>query len=364
MLPSRLWSLLLLLSLILVPLARADEDEAEQDMIPLTGRPTEVPFSDASGSFTVQTSIDRTTVQVEDPLIFVVRILARGPVRQPPRRLPLGEFPRFSEQFHIEDLPSPAGDAGLAGRLVGGAAGPGWSQIGSLFPPTEWVFRYRLKPKSTSVAEVPSLPFAFYDPRLKRFQVPYADAIPLKVSPRRVVEIPLQAPEEAFQLATGPGLLTTVRPWKPPGPAILILLLAAPPTGCLGWYLVWRRLYPDAARLARQRRSRAAQLLLDLLRKAPAAPQERAQFAERAVTRYLRLRLDLAIEEPTPGETAAHLTHRGLSEPMTAAISRFYQTCNAARFAPAPPAETPDLASKAAEVILAVEAEAGGRPKE
>jgi hypothetical protein len=112
--------------------------------------------------------------------------------------------------------------------------------------------------------------------------------------------------------------------------------------------------------VARLRRSRAAQLALELLRKVPAAPRQRAQAAGGAVTRYLRLRLDLPIEEPTPGETVAHLHRIGLSERMTAEVSRFYQRCDAVRFAPAPLVEGSDLPGQAAELILAVEEETCG----
>ncbi len=59
-----------------------------------------------------------------------------------------------------------------------------------------------------------------------------------------------------------------------------------------------------------------------------------------------------------------HLTRLGLPEGMLAEVSRFYQTCDAARFAPAPPAETVDLPSKAADLILAVEVQTGSGVKE
>lgn len=346
----------MLLALTTVLLVRGDEDD-DPDAIPLTGRPVDVPFSEASGGFAMQTSVDRTTVQVEDPVVFVVRIKAMAPVRKPPRRLSLSEFSGFAQAFHIEDLAHPAGEVTLALRLVGAGADPCWAWIGGLFPQSEWEFRYRLSPRSTDVKEVPSLPLAFYDPRLQRFQRQYADAIPLEVKPRKVVEVPLAFPEEAFQLVIGPDVLATVRPWSPPGPVSLAFLMGAPPLLCAGWYLIWRRRYPDAARLARARRSRAAQLALDLLRKAPAEPRQRAQVAGRAVTRYLRLRLDLPCEEPTPRESVEQLIRLGLPETMTAAVGRFYQSCDAARFAPVPPAETPDLTSKAAELILELETE-------
>ncbi len=339
--------------------ARADEEDP--DAIPQVGRPTGLPFSEASGNFVIETDVDRDTVQVEKPIQFVLRVTARDVVRKPPRRLPLTELPEFQQSFHVEDVPDPTSDrAASQAGLVGLGAVSGWPLLGGLVPQTQWEFRYLLRPKSTEVTEVPGVPFPFYNPRLsprQRFQVPYSDPIPIRVKPREVVEMAIQAPEEAFQLATGPGLLATVEPWSLPGWPVLVMLGVLPPAGCLAWYLVWRRLYPDAARLTRLRRSRAAQLALELLRKAPTAPHLRAQAAGRAVTRYLRLRLDLPIEEPTPGETLEHLARLGISETVSAEVSRFYQTCDRARFAPAPPGEAAELPSRAAELILAVEAE-------
>jgi hypothetical protein len=350
---------LLLLTLTLAPPARTDDDE-DPDFIPSVGRKAGIPFSEASGSFTIETRIDRESVQVEDPIDFVVRIMAQAPTRKPPQRIPLRELSRFTDSFHIEDLPNPAGVRAPI-RALGSGASPGWALLGGLAPPVRWEFRYRLRPKSTAATEVPGVPLAFYDPRgltlTQKFPVIYSEPIPIEVKPRAVAEMALQAPEEAFQLATGPEVLASVRPWSPPGLAVLALLFAGPPLVCLGWYLVWRRLNPDAARLALARRSRAAQLALEGLRKAPTAPQQRAQAVGRTVTRYLRSRLDLGVEEPTPAETVAHLARLGLSEETLTAVSRLYRTCDAARFAPAPPTETADLPGRAADLILAVEAE-------
>src|ERR1700733_10636085 len=104
MLSPRLVLTLILAGLVLTATLRADDDE-DPDAIPQVGRPTGIPFSEASGDFTLETRIDRESVQVEDPIVLVVRIAARGEFRKPPRRLPLAQLPRFQQAFHIEDLP-------------------------------------------------------------------------------------------------------------------------------------------------------------------------------------------------------------------------------------------------------------------
>jgi hypothetical protein len=316
------------------------EDEADPDDIPLVGRPSDLPFSGASGRFEVSTRAEPTTLEAETPLAFTVRVQATGPVRHPPRRPDLRQLPAFTERFHVED-----------------------PDEGSRHPdPRTWEFLYRLKPKGTDVTEIPSLPFVYFNPDIRpanrAFQVVYTDAIPLRVKPHQAVAVPLQAPASAFQLATGPGLLARQAAWRPPGAAVTTLLALAPPLLCAAWYAAWRRRYPDAARQARQRRSRAARMALEQLRAAGGLPpDQRAERAAGAVAAYLRERLDLAAAEPTPAETARHLRRKGCSAELTERAAGFFRSCDAARFLPAPPPDGPDPAAAGTQLILAVEAE-------
>ena len=137
----------------------------------------------------------------------------------------------------------------------------------------------------------------------------------------------------------------------------MILFLAAVPLACGAWYAVWRRLYPSAARQALQRRSRAARLALELLRRLPSAPEQRAQLAGTAVTRYLRLRLDLPFEEPTPTETATYLVRRGCSLEAASAAMQFYQACGRRALSTRAPGGQRALAGDATRLILTMEAE-------
>lgn len=356
--------LLPLLASLWLP-ARADEgDDPDPDEIPQVGRPADLPFSEASGTFRVELDTDLTTVQVEDPLVLTIRVTATGPVRKPPRRLPLREFPAYRDAFHIEDLPDSEYEAVHAANVAALLAAPGPERLavlGPLLPRTVWDFRYQLRPKNTRVAEIPSLPFAFYNPVIpspeRRFQVMQADSVPVEVRAREAVQVRVQGPARAFELEHGSGLLARQSAWGPPGVVDSIVLFLLPPMLCLGWYLVWRRLYPDAARLARVRRSQAAALALEALGRRPRAPGQRAVVALGAVTRYLRQRLDLPGAEPTPQETAGHLQRLGCSDMVAGETLRFYQACDAARFLPAPPTEAAELPEWAVRLILALEAE-------
>ena len=142
-----------------------------------------------------------------------------------------------------------------------------------------------------------------------------------------------------------------------PPKVLLALLLLAPPLACGIWYVVWQRLYPDAARRARQRRSRAARQALHDVRAARGLPGEQAARLAEVVTLYLRYCLDLLASVPTPLEVTAHLEKVGLSAGLCRQAFTFYETCDVLRFAPSPVRDATDLAAAAEELILAVESE-------
>jgi hypothetical protein len=322
--------------------ARAEPEEGPKpDDIPAIGRPSDLPFSEASGWFAVGVSAKPTTLEAETPLAFTVSVRAVRAARRPPQRIDLRQLPAFAEQFYIEDS---AGEEPTR--------------------PDErtWEFVYRLKPRRTEVREIPSLPFVYFNPYLltahKGFQVIYTDPIPLRVLPHESVQVPVQGPESAFTLATGPGVLEHQTTWTPPGRVTSLVMLLAPPLVCAVWYICWRRMYPDAVRAARRRRSRAARQALPLLQAARRLKAE--EYAHRIpaiVAAYLQQRLDLTSAEPTPREVAALLAQRGCSPALTQQAVRFFEACDSARFTPLYGAELSDLPDSALQLILAVEAE-------
>jgi tetratricopeptide (TPR) repeat protein len=161
-------------------------------------------------------------------------------------------------------------------------------------------------------------------------------------------------------LATGPAVLERQMPWTPPRLGTIGTLLLAPPLGCIAWYLIWRRLYPDAARLASQRRSRAARRALQALRSARRLDAEsRAARIAAIVTGYLQQRLDLTIAEPTPGEIALLFGQHDFSPALTEQAIRFFERCDCVRFQPVENGtgvSLDELQESAMKFILAVEA--------
>jgi hypothetical protein len=323
---------------------RADAPASEQpDDIPVVGRPVDLPFSEASGWFEVQVRAEPTELQAETPLTFTLTVRAVRPVRRPPERLDLRQLPSFADQFYIED---PGEEAARPDDRT-------------------WEFVYGLKPRRTDVREIPSLPFVYFNPYLltasKGYQVLYTDPIPLHVLPHETVQVPVQGPESAFALVTGLAVLERQTKWTPPRLGTIAMLVLAPPLGCIAWYLLWRRLYPDAARLANQRRSRAARRALNALHAARRLDAtSHAEKTAAIVAGYLQQRLDLAIAEPTPREVALLFAQHGFSSALTERAAGFFETCDRARFQPvgAEKGVSPsELHDAAVQLILAVEGE-------
>jgi hypothetical protein len=338
-----------LLLALLLPLLAGANTPADDD-VPLVGRPADLPFSGASAPFAVgpgpeyrlpfrvAVSASITRLEAQTPLTYTVTITALANIHKPPVRIDLHDVPAFARAFYIEDFTD--------GKQ---------EQIS----PTEWRWVYRLKPRQTWVDEIPGLPFVFYNPDLrppeKAFQVIWTDAVALKVEPAEPLSAPLDLPESMLQLAVGPGVLAQRWPWRLPSPAVLVMLLVCPPLGCVLWYHLWRRRYPDLARQVQLRRSRAAQWALRALASAPAEiGPARGDHVAQTIAGYLRERFDRAPVEPTPEETEELLTAQACPPELAARAAAILRACAAERFPPVPAAEV-DLIEQARTFILAVE---------
>ena len=199
-------------------------------------------------------------------------------------------------------------------------------------------FAYKLAPRNTSVKEVPELKFHYFNasaaPGPKQFPSTRAEAVEITVLEPPKVErqiVPLDAPEFLFHPATGPDVLGS----GPFVPCQWAWLAAAcfGPLAAFGWLLVWRRVYPDAARLARLRRSRAARRANDLIRKASRTPDPPAVIAN-ALLGYLRARFPLPESAATPAEIATALKDQNVPDEIAERTSDVFRACDRARFAP------------------------------
>jgi hypothetical protein len=197
-------------------------------------------------------------------------------------------------------------------------------------------FAYKLRPRNRSVEQVPALTFYYFNPAAapgskKRFPYTIADSVPITVTdPPPKPAVPMPEADRLFHVTTGPEVLGS--PFVPCrwawGAAALFGPLAA-----LGWFLVWRRVYPDARRLAMLRRSRAARRATDAIRKAGRTPDPPATIAG-AVLGYLRTRFPIPESAVTPPEVAAALTESNVPAEVAEQVAEVFRGCDRARFAP------------------------------
>jgi hypothetical protein len=346
MISASFFSLLLLMSPGQVP----------EEALPPSTRADD--FSGAVGEYTIEIDARPREVRVEEPLILRVRIKATGPDTNPehlklmgqarPVKLPADYHPsrrwpalsRLKESFAIEELPEK--DARPDANT--------------------WEFSYRLRPRSTRVKGLPRLEYKFWNPNTRQFELDVSSSLSLRVLPRAIVPEAQQQLSSEERLADRYPLQTSAQPFAHQEPAelpglwLLGLSLVVPPLLCVAWWHMWRRWYPDAARQAGRRRSKAARLALKALRPVKLLPREEVGSPVAAiVTRYLRERVELSAEEPTPFEAVAHLEQAGIDHALAERFGDLFRACDAARFTADFFAPRDDLGAEAARLIRALE---------
>ena len=303
-----------------------------------------VPFSGASARFVVVDGESRvpfaltvTASPIElaprSVLVYTVTLRALGPMARPPRRLDLRQVRDFARLFDIDPIASEKEQA----------------------TPTSWRWRYRLTPRWGEVDEIPGFPFVFYNPDLqppeRAYQVLYSDPISIRQTPARTTFGPTEVGD--LELADDSALGATPA-WSGPGRVLWLGVGLTPPLLGVVCCLAWRRLYPDTARAASRRRSRAARLALEAIRHAARLRgRERAERLTAVVVGYLRARVDLAPNEPSPEEVNVHLVERGFPDELAREAAALLALCAAARFAPTDADE--DLDGRARRLIQGIE---------
>jgi hypothetical protein len=318
--------------------ALADEEP------PRVGQPPN--FSGAVGTsrFEVESQAEPTEVEPGQPIRYRVRIAGKGRVMRPPQRPDLRRDERFKAAFRIEDVP----DDSRTWKASDGQV---------------WEFAYRLRPRSAAVTHIPSLRFVYFRPGLvpreKGYFTTGSRAIELRVrSPEPIVESTAPIPDDIHRIVEGPAVLKSEQQAALRSVWVLAVLLLAPPALCGCWYAAWRRLYPDAARAARRRRSQAARTALRTLRAGRGEDAAaRARRSSAVLDAYLRDRLDLPIADATPRQAGERLRRIGFPPHLTQQAAELIRSCDAVRFAPEllPPEQ--NLPALAENLILALESE-------
>jgi hypothetical protein len=114
-------------------------------------------------------------------------------------------------------------------------------------------------------------------------------------------------------------------------PLIGLLALTIPPVVCLVLFGIWRRRYPNAARLAHIRRSRAATIAVQSLR---SPSPDRAREVSTALTSYIRTRFGLPEHLSTAADLSQALCRIDMSRSLVRTTVSLVERCDVARFAP------------------------------
>lgn len=285
----------------------------------------------ARGRCTVRWEVPQSTVEEGRDLAAVLVISgATNPTEV--RKPDLKALPAFAD-FVVTDVADPPRKAG----------------------DKEIRFHYTLRPRHRGVEQVPALRFYYLNPAAapgpKRFPYTLAYSVPIRVTePPPKIAVPMTEADHLFAVSGGPSVLNG--PFEPCrwawGAAALFGPLVA-----VGWFLLWRRIYPDAQRLARIRRSRAARRTLDAIRKSGRAPDPPAAVAN-ALLAYLRSRFPLPESAVTPSELAAALIEAHVPPDVAERTADVFRGCDRARFAP-PNDSGQSLASDAEAAVTRLE---------
>lgn len=140
--------------------AATDAVRIEVKPVPEEGRPDA--YTGLVGRFSLSVSAEPTHVKVGDPIRLTMTVRGDGLLSRA-ERPDLESIPGF-EAFKVDENLAP-------GSVEG----------------DEIVFEQLVRARSEEVGEIPSIPLAYFNPELGRFEVSRSDPIPLEVEPTRIV---------------------------------------------------------------------------------------------------------------------------------------------------------------------------------
>ncbi|MGI9516760.1 MAG: BatD family protein, partial [Pirellulaceae bacterium] len=134
---------------------QASVDETRVLPVPTAGRP--VDYQGAVGQYRIVTEAPQTSVNAGDPITLNIGIVGTGPMElvQAP---PLAQFPELVAEFKVANEP-------LAGFVEDNTK----------------VFSTTIRPRNEGVAEIPAIPFSFFDPATEQFRTVMSKPISISV---------------------------------------------------------------------------------------------------------------------------------------------------------------------------------------
>jgi hypothetical protein len=308
----RFLTLLLVLGIAGTSFAHADDGKTTVTP-PVAFRPAD--FHGAIGSLKISMHAQPTKLQAEDSIILTVRINGQGNLGEL-ERPNLRKNPAFFRSFDVTNL-GDRYDADQGARE----------------------FDYRLRPRYTSVREIPRLALVYFKPGFtppeKGYQTTYAAPVPLQVLPRPELS-PTQVqgateaavPESVRQFVSGERVLQQPatpmfsRSW------LVIPLLLAPPLVCLLWCVAAR---PRQHVVRRMQLSRQARKTIKALERCEEANGWNEFGA--IITNYLGQFVGRLPSEVSPRLIVDQMLAHGCSPEVANEVAALFEWREAARFA-------------------------------
>ena len=214
------------------------------------------------------------------------------------------------------------------------------------------IFTYTLRPRHAGVRAIPPIEMAYYDPNTQRFERVHSDPITLRVEGAAaldtsdVVVIEDRPPKSRLGRELAEGLLANYTGSEVLAPQqdrlrftpLMGAVLIFPPVAYLLTLLgqQWtrqRRLHPE-----RQRSKQAARVALSTLHRLKTESDGDDVYLcegiHRALTGYIRDKLDLSSAGLTVDDVTQHLRTRGVESTLIEQTHAVFHLCDNARYAP------------------------------
>ena len=308
-------------------LATSNDLTIEVKPLPQEGRPAR--FSEAVGELKMEASAEPRTVRVREPITVKTRVYGTGNV-QGIRSPHLGDLTGFKS---YEDKTSVA------------VSHEGGKTTGSK------TFMTLLEPQSADVKEVPAITFAFFNPRLGRYETLTQGPFPVHVLPAeqewRAARQPPQRPgvlkDGAVELAKdimpiaedGAGLINEGHPLYM---SRFLWVMLPMPWGAAGIALLVRRrrdrmrLDAGYARASRAMRAARQKLAEAEKRLGSASAKEVYGAIAKAVSDFIADTMDLPPARVSADTAQELLVRHGAAQETVGAVAAFFAECDRARF--------------------------------
>jgi hypothetical protein len=320
--------------------------------LPDEGRPDF--FRGAVGRYSITATATPTAVAVGEPITLDLAVRGNGRLEtlEPP---PLPDIRELTDDFRIPNDP-------LAGVVDG----------------NEKRFSQSIRAKRDDVEQIPSIPFAYFDPNRKEYIVVRTEPIPIKVkaadvlSATQIVDAAgtdTDAPTRSLKelqsgiLANYTGTESLLRQGAFSLGWGAIALLAVPPVLVLAVFIVQQRRLRLRGDIGLARRRTARRKAMQVLRSAGNSPTGggAADIIANALCGYVADRCNLPTGGLTRNEVGEQLNRGGVREELRKQVDDVLAQCEMMLFAGMDAGAVEDLSKAAEKCISALEKEAIGR---